>query len=561
MLTYLRIRNLALVEDAVLEPDDGLVAFTGETGAGKSIILGGLELIIGRRASLDQVRAGATEAVVEAIFRIDDRPELAELLEREGVAANGSELLVRRRIRASGSRAYLNDDLVTVAMLERVGGYLIDIVGQHESQRLLRPQAQLELLDASGGLAGERREVAEAWDEAVRRHGDFIRLRDDDRDRAQRADYLRFQVAEIRDADLDADEEVQLTGERQRLRHADQLSSSSADALSTLYEAENSAAAQVARAERAVENILELDPDAALPSGLQEARFHIEELGRSLQAYRDTVRSDPARLESVEQRLAQVDQLRRKYGDTIEQILERATTAEQELASIDNRDSQLAELASIARDAARRYDDVASELSAARSVAAEALERQITSELQELGMEGARFGVRLQAGQREVTEGLPPGSSRSGYESVEFELAANPGEPAGSLSRVASGGETSRVLLALKLAGLSGSQPLTLVFDEVDAGVGGGRVAECLADRLGRLGGSHQVLVVTHLPQIAGRADTQVKVSKMADQDRTTVDARALDDAGRVDELARMLGGVDATSGLREHARELLRRD
>jgi len=562
MLTYLRIRDLALVEDASIEPPVGLVAFTGETGAGKSIILGGLDLVIGRRAALDQVRAGASEAVVEALFDIAERQDVRPLLASEGIEFEGSELLVRRRITERGSRAYVNENLVTVATLDRLGALLVDIVSQHESQTLLSASAQLELLDAAGDLAGLRGEVEVAWDDASRLHREFAELRADDRDRAQRADYLRFQLEEIRAAELDPAEEAERAAERQRLRHADELSNAAAEALATLYEAENSASALVARAEAAVATIMALDTDADLPvAGLQEARFGIEEMGRALQVYRDAVQSDPPRLEAVEARLAEIDALRRKYGDTVADVLERAEQAGKELASIENRDEELTRLADAARAAVRSYDQVAQRLGEARRTAAGVLENRITEELQELGMEGARFIARLSAGQRDTGSGLPPGATRSGYEGVEFQLAANPGEPERPLSRVASGGEMSRVLLALKLAALASAPSQTLVFDEIDAGIGGGRVADRLADRLGRLGASHQVLVVTHLPQIAARADAQVQVSKSATDERTTVEMVTLDQAGRIEELARMLGGLDATEGLREHARELLNRD
>ena len=562
MLTYLRIRDLALVEDAAIEPAHGLVAFTGETGAGKSIILGGLELVIGRRAALDSVRAGAEYAVVEALFDIAGRDDVAELLAGEGVPVEGPELLVRRRISARGSRAYVNENLVTVGTLSRLGAVLVDIVGQHESQSLLRPSAQLDLLDAAGDHFDLRARVESAWDTAADLHRQFVDLRADDRDRAQRADYLRFQLDEIRAAELDPAEETGLAADRQRLRHADELTEAAAEALATLYESEESASTLIARAEKAIATVMALDADADLPAtALQEARWGVEEMGRALQAYGDTVQADPGRLDAVETRLSEIDTLRRKYGDTVAAVLERAEAAEAELATIENRDGELTRLADAAREAVREYDALAQQLGVARASAATALQERITAELQDLGMEGARFVALLSAGQRDSGSGLPPGATRQGYEGVEFQLAANPGEPERPLSRVASGGEMSRILLALKLAAITSAASQTLVFDEIDAGIGGGRVAERLADRLAGLGANHQVLVVTHLPQIAARATTQVQVSKVTVDRRTTVRTVALDDAGRVEELARMLGGADSTAGLRDHARQLLHRD
>ncbi len=557
MLSYLRIRDLALIEDIVIEPPAGLIAFTGETGAGKSIILGGLSLATGNRATLDQVRTGADSATVEAVFDIAGRPDIAELLEHEGLSSESGEILVRRTLGSRSSRAYLNDRLVTVGLVHKLGTRLVDVAGQHENQSLLGSATQLELLDRFGDLCAQRLAVASAWDEAVDLQHRLQALETDDR--AQRADYLRYRAQEIRAADLGVDEAAALNAERQRLRHAEDLSAATEEALDVLYEREESAAALIRRAQVVIERIVRLDTSApASGDDVAEAGYAIEEITRSLQAYLDLVQVDPVRLDAVEERLATFDGLRRKYGDRIEDILRVADDAERELASLQNRDQEIAELAGQVRLAVRGFDEAASHMSTLRAEAAARLSEHITSELQELGMEGARFQVRLKPRSANAEGGLPPGASRRGYETVSFRLAANPGDAVRQLTRVASGGELSRVMLALKLAETRQAPAQTLVFDEIDAGVGGGRVADRLAARLVELGTSHQVLVVTHLPQIAARATTHYRVRKAERDGRVCVSAAALDVEQRIDELARMLGGIGESRGVREHARNLL---
>lgn len=559
MLNYLRIRNLALIEDVAIEPQPGLVVFTGETGAGKSILLDGLALLAGQRASLDRLRHDSDKAVVEGAFDTSKSAALRQALEAEGFAEEDDGLVVRRTIAATGSRAYVNGHLVSIGSLRQLGAMLVEVVGQHDSQALLRAPLQLGMLDSYGGLGPQVEAVTTAYVTAAQLHARLEALRIDARERAQRADYLRFQVEEIGAAGLSPQEEQELASTRQRFRHAEELSVAATEALELLYESEGSAMERVGQAQQRVASIERLDPSAGLaPAALDEVRFAVEELARTLQPYRDSIQADPARLAQIEQRLAEIDAMRRKYGDSVEEVLERAAAAASELSSLENRDQEIEGLSEQLGDALGAYDTAATALTAARELAAAELQQRITQELQELGMQGARFSVRLRPGGGDSDIGLPPGASRNGYESVDFLLAANPGEPAQPLARVASGGELSRVLLALKLAQVQAGPRQTLVFDEVDAGVGGGGVADCLADRLGRLGAMQQVLVVTHLPQIAARATTHFHVSKLEDGGRVAVRVSLLGTEARVDELARMLGGVQITDSVREHAKDLL---
>jgi DNA repair protein RecN (Recombination protein N) len=562
MLAYLRIKNLAVVDDMALELAPGLTVFTGETGAGKSMILGGLSLVLGERASLDQVRAGAERAVVEAAFTAPRDQQLAADLADTGLGADDGSIVVRRVITASGSRAYVNDQLVTLQKLREVGDRLVDLHGQHEHQSLLSRRAHRELLDRYASAAGLRDRVATAYDEALQVAERLEALRLDERDRAQRLDVLRFQVQEIEAGGLRPGEDAELDDERRRLAHAEELMALAGESVDVLYEGERSVAAVLARVQRTLERLASLDPAAPVDAeGIKGARFAAEEAGRSLQRYLDDLRVEPERLVQVEERLAALHALQRKYGDDIAAIIAHGARAAEELAALEHHDERLAELQATLGGAAQAYRRAADELGNARRRAAGKLERQVLGELVELGMEGARFEVAIAPRTQPAPAGLPDGAARSGSDRVEFVLAANPGEAAAALAKVASGGELSRIMLALKLSAGEDDPIESMVFDEVDSGIGGGRVAERLAQRLSLLGRTHQVLVVTHLPQVAAYAGTHVGIRKAgAEGGRVAVEARVLDPGEQVEELARMLGGLEVTEATRQHAREMLTR-
>ena len=615
MLTYLRIRDLALIDDLTLEWGPGLTVLTGETGAGKSILLDALALAAGQRAALEKVRAGADEAVVEAAFELpphsatlvalaaladdsDSRAASRSAGDRPPADATGGDeeegtLVVRRVIGlgSRGARAFVNDRLTTVSRLREIGRQLVDFAGQHESQRLLRPAAQRTLLDRFASLLELVDDVADAFNAVSGAQARLDRLQLDDRERAQRADYLRFRIGEIVAAELRPGEYEELAADRRRLRHADELRELSGEALSVLYEQEGAAVELLGRAQALLERLETLDPEAVIGDGgpsralaaLAESRIAVEELSRGLQAYAARVSAEPARLEEIEQRLMVIEGLRRKYADGVDEILVLLTESKAELAGLDNRDEEIERTRTELVVAIERYDRLARELSAARRAGAAELAPRITAELQELGMAGAALHVEVSAGAKREdrstdeaesagssqsgglgqTAAAPvPGARRSGYDTVELLLAANPGEPPRPLTRVASGGELSRVLLALKLAVAhnDAAAASTLVFDEIDAGIGGGGVAECLAARLAELATSRQVLLVTHLPQIAAAGARHLRVTKGEKDGRTAVQIESLEGAARVEELARMLGGVQGTDSVRQHARDLLGR-
>ncbi len=563
MLAYLRIKNLAVVDDMALELASGLTVFTGETGAGKSMILGGLGLVLGERASLDQVRAGTQRAVVEAAFTAPRDQQLADELSASGLAADDGSIVVRRVITASGSRAYVNDQLVSLQKLKEIGDRLVDLHGQHEHQSLLVLRAHRDLLDRFAGAEARGEVVAAAYDEAVNIAERLGAMTLDERDRVQRVDLLRFQVEEIVAASLQVGEEKELRQELRRLAHAEELLQLAGEAVEILYENETSVAALLVRVQRNLGRLEELDPSSPVEAeSVDGARFVAEESARSLQRYLEGLQVEPERLAQVEARLGTLHGLQRKYGDDIAAIIEHGEQARRELESLERHDEKLEELRAALDEAVRAYADAASDLGDARRRAAGELEKQVSGELTALGMEGARFEVAIAPRQRRAPAGLPEGAGRSGCDRVEFVLAANPGEAPGPLSKVASGGELSRVMLALKLTATDGDPLETMVFDEVDSGIGGGGVAERLAQRLSLLGETHQVLVVTHLPQVAAYAHTHVGISKSeTDDGRVSVEARALSDGEQVEELARMLGGLEVTEATRQHAREMLRRD
>ncbi|MGD8331560.1 MAG: DNA repair protein RecN [Acidobacteriota bacterium] len=562
MLAYLRIKNLAVVDDVALELAPGLTVFTGETGAGKSMILGGLSLVLGERASLDQVRAGEQRAVVEAAFTAPRDAELAADLADSGLATEDGSIVVRRVITASGSRAYVNDQLVSLQKLRDVGERLVDLHGQHEHQSLLSVRAHRELLDRYAGAAESRDAVAAAYDEAVEIAARLEELTIDERDRAQRVDLLRFQVQEIDAAQLRPGEDEELDEERRRLAHAEELTQLAGEAVETLYEGDRSVAAVLARVQRDFERLARLDPSAPVDvEGVKSARITAEEAGRSMQRYLDDLEVEPERLAGVEARLSALHALQRKYGDDIATIIEHGEQAARELDELERHDERLSELQAALVDAVARYARASADLGDARRRAAGELEKLVVEELAGLGMEGARFEVAIGPRRRQAPAGLPDGAGRSGSDRVEYVLAANAGEAPAALSKVASGGELSRVMLALKLSAGDDDPLETMVFDEVDSGIGGGRVAERLAQRLSLLGRTHQVLVVTHLPQVAAYADTHVGIRKGETGDgRVAVEARTLADGEQVEELARMLGGLEVTEATRRHAREMLER-
>ncbi|MFZ0009384.1 MAG: DNA repair protein RecN [Steroidobacteraceae bacterium] len=553
MLTHLQIRDFAIIDAVELEVHPGLTVLTGETGAGKSIMVDALQLLAGGRAGVEVVRHGAERAEVAATFEITQAPrELKQWLEEQSLGA-GAELTVRRVVAADGrSRAYINGQSVALQLLREAGGILVDIHGQHEFQSLTRSAAQRELLDVYGSLTPLTGQVGighRVWLELLNRTLD---LESKARDRDARLELLRYQAQELHALGLKEGEVSGLTEERGRLANRGRLAAGAQAALGELYENEAASAhAGVARALQALRGLAALDGKLApLLSSLEESVIQIREAARELERYRDTLDVDAARQDQVERRLAAIEDLARKHRVAPEDLGQRLQLLQAELQSLERADLDLATLRKELAAALQNYTEQARTLSGRRTGAAGDLSREITARMQTLGMSGGRF-------EAEVAQNGNSDPTAHGIDQIEFRVSANPGSPPRALAKVASGGELARLSLAVQVScTVPGGR--SMVFDEVDAGIGGA-VAEIVGRELRTLGEAGQVLCVTHLPQVASQAHHHLRVTKLTDGRTTRIAVSELGFDERVEELARMLGGVEVSAKAREHAREMLR--
>jgi DNA repair protein RecN (Recombination protein N) len=571
VLDYLRVRGLALLDDVALEFEPGMNVLTGETGAGKSIIVDALTLLRGSRGRAELVREGDDAARVEAQFAVRGAiaHQLGPSLERLGVELEDEALVLERRIRRSArGRVAIQSNLCTLAVLAEVGGELVEICSQHEHHSLTHVAHHLELLDAYAELDGPGGPLAgyaehyRRWRELADRIAD---IREREAERLQRADYLRFQIDELERISPEPGEYDELRGRLAVLRGAHELAGFAQEARASLYEDDDAMASQLAvlleRARRLPEGLAALDEIA---EQLEAAQIACEEAASAAVRLADEIEVGPGELERAQERLHELERLRRKHGCELDELIERTQAMRDELDALDSTEDELAELereeAKLRRACAKRADA----LHEARLAAAEGLARAIEAELDALHIPGARLSVELlplaaadvpraDAGEDEAAPRLGP----RGRDRAELRFSANAGEPLAPLNKVASGGELSRVLLAVKSVLSTAQRVATYVFDEVDAGVGGA-VAEAIGLRLRRAASSHQVLCITHLPQIAAYADAHFRVRKQVVEGRTVTRVERLDDDARVEELARMLGGKRVTRSAREHARALL---
>ena len=552
MIESLSIRDFALVDRLAMEFDPGFTVLTGETGAGKSILLQALGLLLGDRASRDLIRTGAEAARVEGTFLVEDgaRDTVRALLDEAGVEWE-EPLRIARTVTADGKgRCHVNGSAVGVALLGRVGAHLVEVSSQHQHQALLDEENHAAILDRALDDGGRRARVlyGEAYGAWEKGRGEVARLEALESQAAERRDFLRFQVDEIRAAGLEAGEDGRLEEERTLLAHAEKLRESYALAEEEVYGTDG-ALERVDRALKAVEKARANDPRAeGIASLLADATASLDEAARTIRERGEAVRSDPARLEEVEERVETIRRLERKHGKTVAEVLEKFARMERELWELENRQTALEEARAAEAEARKVLDVAASRLTEARRAAAARLEKSVGAELESLGLGRSAFLVSLAA--------AAPGPS--GGETVRFLLAANPGEEPRPLARTASGGELSRILLAVKNALRDGTVG-TLVFDEVDAGIGG-NVADRVGERLQRLAGACQVLCITHLPQIASRTARHHRVEKHVEKGRTLTRVVKLDAEGRVEELARMLGAKGKGDAAFQHARELAER-
>jgi len=557
MLKFLRINNIALISFVEIELEPGLTLLTGETGAGKSILIDALGLVLGSRASSDLIRTGEETAAVEAI--VEDAG-LARELEARGLPSYPGETVIGREVTASGrSRATVNGTLVPVGVLRELAPFVAAIHGQHEHRGLLDSRTHLPLLDGYAGLAGLAGEVALAH----RRYRDVVkrlaRFAEDRRGEERRREMLEHQLREIEAAQLTPDEEEKLRREREIQANADRLALLLDEAYDSLHEAEGAAIGRLSRVFDLVGELAQIDAEfAGHASSRQDTLAPLEDLAMTLRDYRARLEADPARLEEVEARLATIERFKRKYGSNLAEVLEFAEQCRRELDDSGSQEERIEALEKERDRLAKEYWELASELSGKRRQLGPELARRAEQQLRHLAMEKARLSVCFSPEDPVEAGEDPEAWSERGLEEVELLLAANPGEALRPLAKVASGGELSRVLLGLKsIASLDG-EGSTLVFDEVDAGIGG-RVAEVVGQRLKEMSHRHQVLCVTHLPQIASQADHHYGVRKATAKGRTLTSVSLLDAAERVEEVARMLGGRRVSEAARVHAREMVR--
>ncbi|MBK1672346.1 DNA repair protein RecN [Ectothiorhodospira shaposhnikovii] len=552
MLTHIQIRDFAIVDELSLDLSTGMTALTGETGAGKSILVDALGLVLGDRADSTTVRHGAERAEISAQFDINRETEARAWLEAQDLAAE--ECLIRRVIGRDGkSRAWINGSAVTLQSLKTLGEMLVDIHGQHAHQSLLRREVQRRILDDYADhpelLAAMARDHG-IWQKAARR---LAELSEDGEARAARRDLLRFQTDELKALDLAEGELERIEEEHGRLAHAGRLLEMAETAYQSLYEADGSAESVVGRFSTDIEHLQTLDSRLAEPRELlAAAQIQIREAADWLRRYADGLEMDPARLNFLESRLAAIQDLARKHRVDPTALPHLLETLEAELGGLEEGGENLEALTRAVEQALQTCLRQAAELSDARRRAAERLSEAITRAMQGLGMEGGRFACNVEDDGR----GQP---STHGMDRVEFLVSANPGQPLQPLAKVASGGELSRISLAIQMIAAHALPIATLIFDEVDTGIGGG-VAEVVGRQLRSLGEHRQVLCVTHLPQVAAQAHQHLQVKKHKGKDHTSTRIRSLADEHRVRELARMLGGIEITEQSLAHAREMITR-
>jgi len=552
MLLNLQVSNFAIVDRIDIEFEPGMTVLTGETGAGKSILVDALGLVLGDRGSAQLVRDGAKRAEFAATFDVSGLPVVVAWLEEQALELDG-ECLLRRVINADGrSRAFINGNPVPLSQLKSLGDLLLDIHGQHFHQSLGRRDVQRDLLDHYGGLLDDRAVVATHYIEWQTLADRLDQLLSAESDRASRLDLLTFQLQELDSLHVVQGEFDELNGERQRLQHSGRLAEGVTAATDILFESdEANANSLVADAQRTIEQLAGYDAALApIVELLASASIQVSEAADALRRYGETIDMDPSRRDEVEERLDAIQSVARKHRvdpGELPQLAEQLRLEHEELSHAEERGKELEEQAAAAKS---EYLETAGRLSAARARVAASFANAVTEAMQGLGMPGGVFQVGL----RPLDEA---GARAWGLDRVEFLISANPGQAPQSLAKIASGGELSRMSLAIQVIASDGSAIPTMVFDEVDSGVGGG-VAEMVGRRLQELGANRQVLCVTHLPQVASLADRHFRISKVSDGKSTRTQVQGLNQDERVEELARMLGGVEITRKTLEHAAEML---
>jgi DNA repair protein RecN (Recombination protein N) len=595
MLQLLNISNIALIEELKVDFDNGLNLLTGETGSGKSIIVDALGVLIGGRLSADLLKSGTDRGFIEGLFFVSANAQLEQLLSDAGLTSfdekqkrRGAskplkeepfQLIIRREISTSGrNKIFINNQLATQSFLRDLREFLVDIHGQGDQQTLFNTDTHLELLDSFAGNSALRDSVAETYELVNKVQRELNALNRDEAEKFQLVDTLKFQIDELERAQLIVGENERLEEERRRLANVEKLTALCQSSYGRIYEDDASALARVRQARDEMAELTQYESAFGdYIEGLESARALLEDLSFALRDFADKLEFSPARLAEIEDRLVELSRLKRKYGGSIEAALEHLARSQDRLLQIESSDEREKQLTSALAAARERYFEQAAELHKERVRAAKKFEQAVERGITEVAMENARFQVQVS---EKVSDKLHFGDDASiehphglagpdndklkhigqkGADSVEFYFSANPGEEIKPLARVASGGEASRLMLVLKTVANAAEYPRTIVFDEIDTGIGG-RVSEAVAVKLKRLAETNQVLCVTHQPQIACFADNHLVVLKETLRNRTQVSIRKLDREGRIEELARMLTGSQITDSARKHAKEMLRK-
>lgn len=557
MLSLLKIKNIALIDEISLEFSDGLNLLTGETGSGKSIIVDSLSALTGERISSDLIKEGETSARIEGLFSLKANADLHEIFYESGIELDDNEnidLIVRRELSAVGkNRIFINNQLVTQAFLRKIGSFIVDIHGQGEQATLFNSATHLEMLDEYANLSSLREKTAEKYKKLASVRREIENLRDDEAQKLQLLDILQFQVDEIGKANLNTGEDESLEEEKRRLNNVEKLSSLSEESYLLLYENEEATLTTLEKTARRIKDLSEFESSfGEYTESLATAQAVLEDLAFVLRDFRGTLEFSPERLTEIENRLAEISRLKRKYGGTIESVLAHFAESSERLRNIESADLREAELKKEFEAARENYLKTARELHDKREKSARKFEKELEANLKAVSLEKARFEIRITA-----NESDDKSFTAKGLDKIEFYFSANPGESVRPIAKVASGGELSRLMLILNTTTKLAEKSKTMVFDEIDTGIGG-RVAEAVGLKLKELAKTQQVLCVTHQPQVAALANHHFVVAKESQKNRTFIKIKELNEPEKIEELARMLTGAQITETARQHAKEML---
>jgi DNA repair protein RecN (Recombination protein N) len=568
MLRFIQIENMALVDSLRIEFDQGLNILSGETGSGKSIIIDSLGILLGDRATSDMIRSGSDKAFVEGIFEIGENRPLVELLAEAGIETEGGDLIIRRELGSSArGRTFINNRAANVALLREIQPHLIDLHGQGDQQSLLSAETHLNLLDAFAGTMQNRLKTNAAYDQILKTIRDLEESNRSESERLQALDMLDFQIAEIEQAGLRVGEDADLIAERNLLVNAEKIANLSVESYAHLYEDDLSILVRLGATQKRLGDLSEIDSRFTPQlDQLLNIKPLLEDIAAFLRDYIDEIQVSPERLKAVEDRIIELDAIKRKYGKTIEEVLSNLERLIEKRESLLRSEENAQTLTRNLTSFFKEFKSEAGKLSELRRAAAKKFEKAIARELQDVALGAGRFSINFSlAQQNQIAEKLlqlagieTEPMRRSGLESVEFYFSANPGEELKPISSVASGGELSRLMLVLKTITAPSLFPRSLIFDEIDAGIGG-KVSDAVGSRLKKLSETNQVLCVTHQSQIARYADAHFQVFKEVVAGRTITRVVPLDTEGRIEELARMIGGAEITPLARKHAKEMLR--